>query len=193
MLHLGCADWPFTARRIGEGALLHKELAAVCARLIGVDLSAEGIAMLRSHFPEWELNVADACVFVPSEPVDAVVASELIEHLENPGMLLRTLASWVTPTTRLILSTPNAYSLKGASRALCGREYAHPDHVVHFSTTTLTQLLRRTGWQVQETAYYNVTSGRLLASIPSRMTWLLTSLLSPRSGDGVLVSATRVR
>ena len=189
VLHLGCADWPYTEERVRTGLLLHSRIAAVSEHVIGVDMSDVGLARMRQLDPSWELHQANACTFQPDSPVDVIVASELIEHLENPGDLLRGLARWATPQHELILTTPNACALKGALRALVGREFCHPDHTVLFSTQTICQLLRLCGWTVAEVKYYQCAPQSVLSAIPGYALQILSSLMSVRSGDGLIVSA----
>jgi len=43
ILHLGCADWPFTEQLFREGQLLHQKLEITCAAIAGVDISEKGI------------------------------------------------------------------------------------------------------------------------------------------------------
>lgn len=188
VLHLGCADWPYTEDRIQTNLLLHAKIAEAASHVIGVDMSSEGIARMRQLEPQWELHLADACTFQPDSPVDVIVASELIEHLENPGDLLRGLGQWATDQ-ELILTTPNAFALKGALRALFGKEFCHPDHTVLFSTKTLCQLLDRCGWKSTGVMYYECTPVSGLSSIPGYAIQALSTLLSVRSGDGLIVTA----
>lgn len=189
VLHLGCADWPYTERRIREGQLLHKIIGDVAKDLVGVDLSREGIDQLATVNPKWELHVADACTFAPDKPVDLVLASELIEHLENPGLFLTGLRKWAKPELKLILTTPNAYSAKGAVRAVFGKEFCHPDHTMIFSTKSLTQLLQRTRWATDKIDYYHCPADSLVAKVPSGAVLLLGTLMSSRIGDGLIVQA----
>src|SRR5437588_601275 len=49
VLHVGCADYPITAQRIERGQLLHDHLTAAADDCLGINLSAEGIAVLRAH------------------------------------------------------------------------------------------------------------------------------------------------
>ena len=190
VIHLGCADWPYTERRIKEGNLLHVTLSSVARSIIGVDLSKQGIEMLQQHRPDWSLVCADASTYTPQSPPEVVVLSEVLEHVENPGDLLRQVRRWADLKPRLVITTPNGFALKGAIRAMVGREYAHPDHVVAFTTKTLTQLLERTGWHVESVAYYHVRSRRMLASIASGVVRLAANtILSERMGDGLIALA----
>lgn len=190
VVHLGCADWPYTERRLAEGTLLHEHLSAVSREIVGVDLSVEGLKLLRNHRPDWKLIEADGLTYEPDFEPDIVILSELIEHVEDPGTLLRQVRSWATPHTKLALTTPNAYSMKGALRAAMGREYAHPDHVVMFSTKTLTALLERAGWTVDSISYYHVQSERALACAASKIVQIAAAtILSNRIGDGIIALA----
>lgn len=128
-------------------------------------------------------------MFQPAGEVDVIVASELIEHLENPGDLLRGIGRWATSRHELVLTTPNSASLKTAVRALFGKEYCHPDHTVSFTTQTLSQLLERCGWKSTQVLYYESAPRSGLAALPGYALQALSTLLSPRSGDGLIVVA----
>ncbi|MTD45420.1 methyltransferase domain-containing protein [Conexibacter sp. W3-3-2] len=49
--------------------------------------------------------------FVPDEPVDAVLALHVVEHVDDPRTLLAHLATWLRPGGRLVVVVPNAESL----------------------------------------------------------------------------------
>ncbi len=187
VIHLGCADWPFTERRIKSNSLLHEAIDGVAASLVGVDLASEGLALMRDHNPKWDLYLKDATQFESDEPFDVIIASELIEHIDCPGNLLRGIRQWATPSSQLVITTPNGYSLKGAIRAMANSEYAHPDHVVAFTTKTLEALHKRTGWKVLSTNYYHVDSERFAQCLFSNgLRWLGNTVLSSRIGDGLI-------
>lgn len=38
VLHLGCADWPFTEEKVKKGSLLHQRMMGIAGDLVGVDL-----------------------------------------------------------------------------------------------------------------------------------------------------------
>lgn len=189
VLHVGCADWPYTAERLTKNTLLHAHIARVAARLVGLDMSQQGVALIKKSFPEQEFVVADGCTFRPGEPFDLVVASEVIEHVPTPGLLLTHIRSWISPVATLLLTTPNAYSFKGTLRALAGTEFVHPDHVVMFSTGTLSHLLEQCGWSVKAIEYYQVPGERWFSRVPAACVGFVTRL-SPRVSDGLIALAT---
>lgn len=189
VLHLGCADWPYTRERLRTNMLVHAEIEAVATSQVGLDLSAEGIELLRQANPTWDLRVVDANQFVPDFEFDIILCLELIEHMENPGQLLRGIRSWAHSEAQLAITTPNAFSLKGSMRALVGREFCHPDHTVMFSTQTLHQLLRRDGWRPEQTEYYHLSGHNTVARLLSGLVWASNMIFSDRMGDGLIVVA----
>lgn len=59
------------------------------------------------------VDQADARHWSPPQPVDVVTCSELVEHLphEDHRPLIERMATWLTPTGSLVLSTPQRHSL----------------------------------------------------------------------------------
>lgn len=175
--------------KIRESELLHSMIADVATDVVGVDVSNEGLSLLQKVNPQWKLILADACKFRPDFQFDLVIASELIEHLENPGEMLRCIASYSGENTELLITTPNAQSLKSALRAIVGKEECHRDHTLLFSTKTLTQLLARTGWSATKIKYYRVPAERLIMAIPSGLVHFMELFFSHRMRDGLTVLA----
>jgi SAM-dependent methyltransferase len=80
---------------------------------------------------------------------DAVLASHLIEHLNNPGSLVKEVGRILKPGGRFIVTTPNisgfqAKIFKGAWRS------AIFDHLYLFSVKTLSELLKRNGFKIEK-------------------------------------------
>jgi hypothetical protein len=57
----------------------------------------------------------------PDASFAGILATEVLEHLSNPGLLLTECWRVLAPGGRLCLSTPNAVDLRGRLRALRGR------------------------------------------------------------------------
>lgn len=75
---------------------------------------------------------------------DVIVASDLIEHLSNPGMFLERCREHLRDRGLLCLVTPNAHSLNTSMKAILGRKAAvNPEHTCWYDPTTLKQLLAR--------------------------------------------------
>ncbi len=103
------------ARRVldvgcGSGSELTVPLAKRLpdATFLAIDDDADSIAHAQGqpHPP----NVTFHCTGLPEdERFDAVILSEVAEHVEDPGGFLRTLAANVAEDGHLILTTPNGY------------------------------------------------------------------------------------
>jgi len=82
---------------------------------------------------------------------DVIVASDLIEHLANPGMFLERCREHLQDDGALCLVTPNAHSLNTAAKAFLGAKVAvNPEHTCWYDPTTLKQLLARHGFRPAE-------------------------------------------
>lgn len=212
VLHIGCVDSGILAERFARGELMHQRLAAVASELWGVDVDADGIAFLQAHGVP-NLAVADAATVgghpaLAGRAFDVIVASELVEHLSNPGLFLDSVQALMTPgRTELILSVPNAFKYGTLVGLLRGHELVHPDHNVYFSYYTLTNLLGKHGLTVVDGAMYQflLPDGpapttlrsrlrRLVPrrhGLPERLVGRVLLRLSPFFGDGILVTARR--
>ena len=83
--------------------------------------------------------------------VEIIIASELIEHLSNPGRFLVALRA-AYPDVPVYLTVPQAgaYTVKNGTH-----EVVNKDHVAWYSYTTLGTLLRRAGYAVELARWYN--------------------------------------
>src|SRR5690606_15526808 len=100
----------------------------------------------------YEAHVADCCDAADIEglglePAAVVVGGEIIEHLDDPGGFLDALHGVCADDGRLVLTTPNACGWVNPAAALLGYEVNHPDRIVLFTARTLSELLRRHGWE----------------------------------------------
>jgi hypothetical protein len=119
--------------------------------LAGIDIDAEKVAYFRQLWPLANLHVGDVERLNDVGLVgkfDVILAGELIEHLDNPGRFLEGVKPFMSPTSTLLITTPNGPSLKYFVHATCGNDRSHPDHSLMFSASTLTTLLSRHGFKV---------------------------------------------
>lgn len=151
VIHVGFADAGYREFHQQEEQWLHEHLAATTRSLVGIDLDPEGVEAARAQ--GYEAHVADCCE--PTQiralgiaPADLVLAGEIIEHLDNPGGFLDAMHELCAPDGRLVITTPNAYGWVNPAAALTGHEVNHPDHIAMYTWRTLTEMLRRHGWEV---------------------------------------------
>ena len=156
VLHLGCTDHPFTMERFMDGTLLHDKIQKIAKKLVGIDISKEGIeAMKYLGFVNLMLaNVEEVMRIEPDEDFDVIVAGELLEHISNVGRFFENVSHIMNENTLLVITVPNAHSIKGFLRVLFGNELIHPDHVYYFSPATIDHISKRYMFKVQGYHYY---------------------------------------
>ncbi|RLB00683.1 MAG: hypothetical protein DRG37_01905 [Deltaproteobacteria bacterium] len=158
VLHLGCADEGLTKERINSGTLLHTRLMDIAKDVYGIDRSESALDILRSsgigNLFKGDVEEIET-IPLPKTKFDVIVAAELLEHLDNPGKFLDSVKLLFTKDTIMIISTPSPFRLSGLWQALRGYEYVHPDHNFWFSWKTLSSLLKKHGYSIEETAAYS--------------------------------------
>jgi 2-polyprenyl-3-methyl-5-hydroxy-6-metoxy-1,4-benzoquinol methylase len=121
----------------GEGYGAHA-LARVAAGVVGVDANPEAHEHARLRYLRPNLRFTRDLVERFSEPADAVVFLQTIEHLSDPGGALAHFRSLVGDQGTVFLSTPNLLTLapRGASRS------GNPWHVHEYRAEEFEQLCR---------------------------------------------------
>lgn len=194
VLHVGCTDAGLTASRLQTGELLHARLATVAQDLWGVDIDKQGLEDLRSrgYSQLIEEDVTDSEWFaaIQEHTFDIIIASEVVEHLENPGLFFSGIKRAMTRSTELVITVPNAYGISQIIELLYNREFVHPDHNFWFSYTTLSELLRKAEFSITSAALYSFQPrfprpGRIFRAL---LRWILYSR-SPHWADGIIVVA----
>lgn len=84
---------------------------------------------------------------------DAIVAGELIEHVEKPYDLCRAFGQLLGPGGRLLLSTPNPVSLPVvlAEWSASRRRFFTLEHTYYFTPRWMERLLEGAGFEVERT------------------------------------------
>lgn len=159
VLHVGCCDAPFCAEKAGTGELLHLKLLNVAAELWGLDVAEESVTYLRTVMKIDNLIVGDAeelDKYVGKRRFDIIVVSEVLEHVLNPGRLLRSARRLLGPGQIVLITVPNGVAFRKGINSLFRRETVHPDHNFYFSRKTITELLRKCGYLVKGLRGYEV-------------------------------------
>lgn len=142
----------------GNGALC-AELARAGCEAVGVEYDRQGVDLARISYPGqrfYNYGVQDD----PGELLfregrfDAVVSTEVIEHLFSPHLLPIYARGILKDGGHLILTTPYHGYLKNLALAIFGcwdthhTPLWHGGHIKFWSRATLTQLLAENGFQV---------------------------------------------
>jgi SAM-dependent methyltransferase len=206
VVHVGFVDTGFQEMQAEADAWLHGHLADAAKSLVGLDVDAAGVQAARSHgYEAYEVDCRrpDEVRALGLAPADVVLAGEVIEHLDEPGSFLDGLHALCAPDGILILTTPNPFGLLNTFSLLAGYEVNHPDHVTMFTWQTLTNLMRRHGWETIETYTFvpelkvtaRGTRVGLIAITARFVLWLertLARLGRPFAADGLIVVARPV-
>lgn len=196
VLHLGCADAPYFGSRDADVSLLHTRLATVATRIVGIDIDEEGVRFFRNSLGFKEVFLGDVEALSEAKingTFDLVLAGELLEHLPNPGLCLVAVENLLRPDGSLIITVPNAFSLKGFMRVIRGVELIHPDHVCYFSVVTIKRLLAQCGYSVVTYAYYVSRSASKLKRAIDFLFLAPARCCAPYLSDGIVVVAKLVR
>ena len=160
LLEIGC----------GSGAYLD-QMAAQGWQVEGLESSPEAAAKAASRGHKVRVGRLED---LPASggPFDLIVGWMVLEHLHDPVLALRNLASWTAPGGSLALSVPDADCSE--FRIFGSRWYAlHlPNHLYHFTPRTVGRLLEAGGWKVERTF-----GQRFLGNLPGSLAHLCDDLL----------------
>ena len=163
VLHLGCTNWPYTQDALDADMLLHTRLNETARELYGFDFDQEGIeALASSGFTNlYQADLQNLSAVELEKQFEVIIAGEMIEHLNNPGLFLEGIKRFMNGNSRLVLTTINAYAgMRFFVYGLRGKggiaEPVHPDHVAYYSYSTLKLLIERHGFQIDEFMFYDI-------------------------------------
>lgn len=184
VLHVGCCGTRLPGSELERSRWLHSALVDVGFSVHGGDINPNSLkAMEDDGYSVEYMDAQD--ISAEGEKFNSIVAGELIEHLENPGLFLSGCRHRLLPGGRLVLSTPNAFSpvnfLGYAGKYL---QWVNPEHTCWFDPQTISQLLERSGYRLVEIRFVD----NLLADEAARLSplavygkaWRLVRPLLPR-------------
>jgi 2-polyprenyl-3-methyl-5-hydroxy-6-metoxy-1,4-benzoquinol methylase len=142
----------------GNGALCGL-LAADGYDVVGTEYDRAGVAVARREHPnvafyDFGLQDEPQRLLEREGPFDAVVSTEVVEHLFSPHLLPGYAHACLKPGGYLVVSTPYHGYLKNLALALADKWDAHHaplwhgGHIKFWSRATLTQLLAEHGFKV---------------------------------------------
>lgn len=149
VLDLGCVQ--HSAEKASNEDWVHGELYDVADKVVGVDYERKEVEKLRKqgynvvHGNVEELDLDDT--------FDVVVAGELVEHLSNVGNFLDSVRDHLRPEGEFIMTTPNPWAFHRFKQAVFGEVYSNEEHTCWFDERTLTQVLDRHEFEVNDVIY----------------------------------------
>lgn len=104
----------------GTGSQLTRPLAEIfpSAHILGIDSDRASLAAARGAGGPPSLNYAQSDDLDPGKRFDRVIASEVIEHVEDPHGFLLWLRDRAAPGGRILITVPNGYGAAELSQAV---------------------------------------------------------------------------
>jgi 2-polyprenyl-3-methyl-5-hydroxy-6-metoxy-1,4-benzoquinol methylase len=140
----------------------HLKYRESASEIIGIDINTEFLLDGQTRHPELDLYRVDATSpwevghFVPKVgQFDHVIATDILEHIDDARHFLKNMHLFMTPKGRLYLTVPNvkspwwweAFYMKKKDKVL------NDDHVVWYDIDHLRRTLARNGLEIEEHFY----------------------------------------
>ena len=127
---------------------LHGRLCEVAKKCLGVDVLTDELEQLRLR--GYDVRDADLTRGPLDETFDIIVMGELIEHIEQPGRLLRNAAMMLDEGGLVVLTTPNPWYVNVIIKNLLDTApfTESADHVSWYDASTLYEMGQRCGLQL---------------------------------------------
>ncbi len=153
ILDLGCVDHDFLIHsKDKDHPWLHKSIKEVANSILWVDFLEKDIELMNKNwFTAVQANVENMNLW---KIFDVIVAGEIIEHLQNPGLFLQSCKTHMNWDSLLIISTPNPfYYLHQYQILRFWKPIIHEEHTCYFDPQTLSYLAEL-NWFVVENIYF---------------------------------------
>jgi SAM-dependent methyltransferase len=117
------------------------------ARYLGLELSRTGVEIASRRVPRAKFVQRDLLQAPrPDEDVDFrathALCSDVLEHLDDPRLLLRNAAQYMAPGCKLVVTVPGGW---------WNAFYGHIGHRRHYNPADLKDLLEKSGFEVERT------------------------------------------
>lgn len=145
LLELGC----------GEGALGALVKQRQKCRVAGIELDAEASAIAKKKLDDVYTGDVRHIIEILHDRFDCIVASEIIEHVDDPWSLLAELRNLTKPGGRLVISIPNIANASIINDLIHGRfDYTYigiacAGHLRFFTRASIEDLLAIAGWHLE--------------------------------------------
>lgn len=139
ILEIGCSGGPLLQRLRAQGY----------TDLTGIDVSEAGIAVAQQRGIPNVSCMDGAHLDFPDASFDLVIASDVLEHIEDEAQALREWTRVLRPGGQLLVFVP-AFSF------LWGKHDEVNQHYRRYTAEQLATAMRQTGLQVKRRSYWNV-------------------------------------
>ena len=173
----------------------------------GIDSYEDNVRIARLLYPNWKDRFSNGSVYslkFGSESFDCVCFMEVLEHIDRPIDAIREINRIIKPGGYLVLSTPNAASLRHVRKSIIlgiinpiktwlKRRHVIPTeiffesvdwnrHIIEYLPTSLSTLLHINGFDIVEHRF-----------VPSSMTYRILDYILPGMSAGQIVLAKKLK
>jgi 2-polyprenyl-6-hydroxyphenyl methylase/3-demethylubiquinone-9 3-methyltransferase len=154
--------WQELARRVRPGdrvldfgcggGIFSKKLTDAGCEVVGIDVAEQALEIARKRAPTARFIRLDPGGQLPIEGVDCVWATEVLEHVQDPGYLLEDFARVLAPGGKLLVTVPYHGVLKNLVIALARFDrHFNPRgaHIRFFTRKSLEKLAGEAGFRPQ--------------------------------------------
>jgi len=155
VLDVGCIEHRLENKN-KDRIWVHDFLRNTCKEVTGIDIVKEDIIKLRKE--GYNVYYSNAETFKLNKKFEVIFAGELIEHLSNPGLFLNKCKDHLEKDGILIITTPNAFSLKRIFNIILkytNDPSVNKEHTCWFSPKVLKELLLRYNFLIFDIKYAN--------------------------------------
>jgi 2-polyprenyl-3-methyl-5-hydroxy-6-metoxy-1,4-benzoquinol methylase len=152
VLDVGCIDHSAETAIAGGSKWLHHRIRDAAAQVVGLDVLEDDAARLNAL--GYDIVVGSAESFSLGRTFEVIVAADVLEHLSNIGTFLDTARSHMTSASRLVLTTPNPFSIGQVAHVILRNEVAvNAEHTVWLDPSVMLELLTRHRFAATEFAW----------------------------------------
>jgi 2-polyprenyl-3-methyl-5-hydroxy-6-metoxy-1,4-benzoquinol methylase len=132
-----------TLRAAEHSQWLHAHLRRHAAECIGVDILETEVKYLNER--GYNVIVADVARAPLARTFDVIIAGEVLEHLDAPGMFMENCAAMLKPGGRLAITAPNPWYANAILKNCFSRStfVDSADHVAWYEPSVLFELGQR--------------------------------------------------
>jgi 2-polyprenyl-3-methyl-5-hydroxy-6-metoxy-1,4-benzoquinol methylase len=128
---------------------LHGHLTRCAASCVGVDVIEQEVRDLNKQ--GYDVVFADITRAPLDQKFEVIVAGEVLEHLDAPGMFMEHCAAMLDTGGRLVITVPNPWYVNAIVKS-CLKRYTFvdsADHVAWYDAATLFELAQRHGFELE--------------------------------------------
>lgn len=148
VLDIGCVEEMRDFSKLNMKKTQHYKLKQYTKRLVGIDLEKEGVESLNAIGCECYVSFAENVVKLNLGKFDVILIGDIIEHIPDPSLFLKSIRENLTDDGIIICTTPNIYGYHFTYSLLLKKPITRLQHVAGYCWVTLSNLFRLSGYDV---------------------------------------------